>query len=88
MGLVRRGTVAAAAYAANTILAVIFVRAGQPLITLATGRFSGPFSPVVSLLDTLVPVIIGFIYVLFGLYVLVGPVQEEQAASRSRRVRR
>jgi hypothetical protein len=88
MGLVQRGIVAAVAYVSNTILAIIFVRAGQPLIQIATGPFSGPFTSVVTLLDAIVPVVIGFIYVIFAVYVLVGPIQEEQAADRSRRVRR
>jgi hypothetical protein len=88
MGLVRRGAVAAVAYISNTILAVLYVRAGRPLIDLATGQFSGPFTPAVDLRAVLVPVVIGFIYVIFAIFVLVGPIQEEKAATQQRRVRR
>lgn len=88
MGVFSRLTVTAVAYLSNTVLLVIYIRAGVPLAQLAQGPFSGPFTAPVDLMLQIIPIVIGFIYLIFGIFLLIGPVQEETAATRVRSRRR
>lgn len=65
--------------------ALIHFRIGvNVLYPLATGEFSGPFTPGVEALEVIVPVTIGIILVATWLWVFVSPVQEERARGRAR----
>jgi len=72
---------ATAATIANMILAVVYLRAGVPLIEQA-GNHPGPFSGVPELLYTVVPVIIGVLQLGILLWLIVAPVQEQRSAQQ------
>jgi multisubunit Na+/H+ antiporter MnhC subunit len=80
MGQIRRLVVAAGGFIANTILALIYVRAAAPLLQMSTtGEFQGPFSPVSELALVIPAVVIGLLYLALAAWVIAGPVQEETA---------
>lgn len=72
-------------YIAVLVTGVIYAQAGQPLFDMLTTDFSGPFTDVAKRLDTLIPILLGAVFVGNTLYLIYGPVQEETARGRVRR---
>ena len=86
MGQITRFQVVAYGVVANTILAIIWVRAGLMLVDIAkdlTGG-TGPFTGAIGMLEVVVPVVIAITYIILFEYLVYGPVQDE----RARQVRR
>lgn len=58
--------------------ALLYFRFLKELFALATGEFSGPFTPVVELADVIAPVVFAMILAATWLWVLASPWQRER----------
>lgn len=86
MGQITRFQIVAYGTVANTILAIIWIRAGLLMVDIAkdiTGG-TGPFTGIIGMLEVVVPVVIAVVYIILFGYLVYGPVQDE----RARQVRR
>jgi hypothetical protein len=71
---------------ANAIAGIIYYRVGvAELFPMATGASSGPFTPAVTTLETLVPIVIAVIQLGVVVWVVVGGVQKERSRVRGPR---
>jgi len=71
---------------ANSIAAIIYYRVGvAELFPMATGASSGPMTPAVTTLQTLVPVVIAVIELGVIVWVIAGGVQRERSRVRGPR---
>lgn len=88
MTSILRTAFAFAGIVAITIVAIVWAEVGTELVAMGKsgGDFDGPFSSIVSQIDTLFPLIIAFLVVCVFIFWLVGSVREERAVER-RRVR-
>lgn len=62
---------------ANTMLAVLYATAGVQLFAIVE-EHPGPFTPPVSMLETMVPILIGAIYLFLAIVMIAGPFQYER----------
>ncbi|RLM53190.1 hypothetical protein DVK02_14975 [Halobellus sp. Atlit-31R] len=85
MGQLDRLIVVFVLFGSATVLALLHVRVFLPFIELAQTDFSGPFTPVVELIPTVVPAIVGGLYLFGALYLIIGPVQKEKSQQIVRR---
>lgn len=65
---------------ANSVLALIYIYVGIPLIEMATVEYAGPFSGPVEYLYIIVPAVIGIIQLGLLLWLIAAPVQEQRSA--------
>lgn len=79
-----RGVVAFMMTVMVAVVGVVYYRAGRPLIELAKGQHSGPWTQAVVWLDMVVPAVLVLLLLGTYLWVIAGSVQEE----RKRRVLR
>jgi len=71
---------------ANAIAGIIYYRVGvEHLFPMAQGGSSGPFTPAVGTLETLVPIVIAVIQLGVVVWVVVGGGQKERSALRGPR---
>jgi hypothetical protein len=71
---------------ANAIAGIIYYRVGvEHLFPMAQGGSSGPFTPAVNQLETLVPIVIAVIQLGVIIWVIVGGVQKERSRVRGPR---
>ena len=70
---------ATAATIANMVLAVVYLRAGVPVIEQA-GNHPGPFSGIPEMMYVIVPVIIGVFQLGILLWLIIAPVQQQRSA--------
>ena len=68
---------------ANTMLGVIYATAGQEVFTLVE-QHPGPFGASVDMIQTLVPPLVGLIYLFVAIVVISGPFQYERARTQRR----
>jgi hypothetical protein len=66
----------------SSLGAMLYFRFLTPLFNLATGEFSGPFTPVVELADVIGPVVLLIILAGTWLWVLISPWQRERRRRR------
>jgi hypothetical protein len=78
MSLAGRIQVAVAVTIMDAAAAVIYYRAGLPLIDMAQTDFQGPFTPIASNLETVVPVVLSVLLLAIWLWVIYGAVQSEK----------
>jgi hypothetical protein len=79
MGIVLRGAVVFAATVANLASAIVYYRAGLPIIELAQqDKWAGPMSSVLPMLETLVPVALLIIELGVLLWFVYGSAQTER----------
>lgn len=62
---------------ANTMLAVLYATAGTELFALVNAH-PGPFTPNVEMLQTVIPPLIGAIYLFVAIVLIAGPFQYER----------
>jgi uncharacterized membrane protein len=74
---------AALAGVANTMLAVIYATAGQEVFDLVD-KHPGAFGSSVDMIQTLVPPLIGLIYLFVAIVIISGPFQYERARTQRR----
>jgi len=79
MGWMDRLFVAFILFAGATVLGAFHIYALLPFIDMAETQFTGPFTSVVGIIPTVMVAIIGILYLGSGLFILVGPVQEEKS---------
>ncbi len=84
MSQVRRLLVGTGLIVSMLIVALVYIRAGLPLMARAAG---GPFSAPVELLRVVIPVIIGGIILATSAWIVFGPVQQEKSRTVERRRR-
>jgi TRAP-type C4-dicarboxylate transport system permease small subunit len=72
---------ATAATVANMVLAVVYLRAGVPVIEQA-GNHPGPFSGIPEMMYVIIPVIIGGLQLGILLWLIIAPVQEQRSANQ------
>lgn len=66
-----------------SIAGVIYYRVGQgELFAMATQQFAGPFSPAVSQLTIMVPIVLAIIEGGVAIWVIAGGVQQERSRVR------
>jgi len=71
---------------ANAIAGIIYYRVGvEHLFPMAQGGSSGPFTPAVNSLETLVPIVIAVIQLGVVVWVIAGGVQKERSRVRGPR---
>jgi hypothetical protein len=86
MGIATRLRFAALVGIGNTILALLYATAGTELFALVD-EHPGTYTHVVDTIQTLVPPLIGLLYLFVVVVILVGPFQYERARSVRRRFR-
>jgi len=86
MSFLARIRVTLAVLIATSLIGLLFVEVAQPLINMGSGdgQFSGPFSDVVTRVETVVPLVIALVLLGTVVWLLASSVQEETR----RRVRR
>jgi len=84
MSFVARIQITLATIIAVGFVGLLYIEIGLPLINMATGEFSGPFSSVANQIDTVVPLVLSLILLGMVVWLIASSVQEE----RRRRVRR
>jgi hypothetical protein len=84
-GQMKRITYALGTTLSSSLGAMLYFRLGFPLFDLATGQFSGPFTPVVELLKAIVPPVLLMILASTWLWVVISPWQRERRRRRQQR---
>lgn len=77
-GQMRRITYGYVVTLGSSLGAMLYYRFLTPLFDLATGEFSGPFTPAVELADVVAPVVLLIILAGTWLWVLISPWQRER----------
>lgn len=77
---------AALAGVANTLLALLYATVGVELFAVVDNH-PGPFGSSIDMIQTLVPPLIGLIYLFVAIVILAGPFQYERARTQLRRRR-
>lgn len=67
------------------MVALIYAEGAKPLIDMATGDLSGPFSSLANDIDYVVPLILALLLLGAVVYFLIGPVQRERSRTVGRR---
>lgn len=62
----------------SSLGSLLYFRFLKKLFELATGQFSGPFTPAVELADTIAPVVLALVLAATWLWVLISPWQRER----------
>jgi uncharacterized membrane protein len=75
---------AALAGVANTMLALVYATVMPDLYALVEAH-PGPFTPTVEMIETLVPPLIGLLYLVIAIVILAGPFQYERSRTQIRR---
>lgn len=84
MAIAARIKWAALAGVANTMLAVVYATVMPDLFAMVE-QHPGPFSHIVDTIQTLVPPLIGLIYLFVAIVILAGPFQYERSRTSIRR---
>jgi hypothetical protein len=79
MGHLLRIAIAFGVTIANAVAAIVYYRAGKPIIDLAVNDYPGPATSAAQTLDTLVPLALLIIELGVLIYVVYGPVRRERA---------
>lgn len=66
------------AESALLFLGVLYATAGKDIIALGEGEHSGPFTWIVTQLDTVIPIVIGVLMLAIVIWMVVAPVQQER----------
>lgn len=83
MSQIRRFAFAMKVTIAMGLAAIIHFRVGvERIYPLAQGDFSGPFTPIIEILEFTVPLAIAIILLATWVWVLISPVQEEHTVRR------
>lgn len=69
---------------ANTMLALLYATVGVELFAVVD-QHPGPFGASVDMMQTLIPPLIGLIYLFVAIVIITGPVQYERSRASVRR---
>jgi hypothetical protein len=84
MGFLGRLLFATQAIVAIAALGIVFAQAGMPIINMAQDS-GGPFTPVVDNLETVVPLLIGALFLFVPVWFIVSGARRERARNQQNR---
>lgn len=82
MGWMGRMFYASRAIVALCGLGIVFAQAGMPIINMAQGEHSGPFTPVVDSLESMMPLLIGGLLLFVPVWFVISSAQRERARNQ------